>query len=228
MGALAERLGGMVFARKHDDRGTVAPLTPIQDATYVVFDTELTGLKPKKDSIVSIGAVRMRGRSIAVGETFYRLVEPRTTLTGKSVVVHGITPTEAAAWPDIDRLLPEFLEFCKGAVLVGHVVSIDLAFLNSDMKRLYGQPLTHLAVDTFALYRWLSGRERNVCAYYDGSSEDSASLFQLAAYYGISPGEAHNALSDAYVTAQLFQRFLGRLEEQGVRTVRDLIRIGRP
>ena len=222
----------MVFAWKNEDRGrrteAVDLLTSLKDATYVVFDTELTGLKPKKDSIVSIGAVRMRGGTIAVGDSFYRLVEPRTTLTGESVVVHGITPTEAAAWPDIETLLPEFLEFCRGAVLVGHVVSIDLAFLNNDMKRLYGQPLANLAVDTFALYRWLSGRERNVCAYYDGSSEDSASLFQLAAYYGITVGEAHNALSDAYVTAQLFQRFLGKLAAQGVTTLRDLIRIGRP
>ena len=222
----------MVAAWKHDDRsGADQPvdlLTPVLDASYVVFDTELTGLKPKKDSIVSIGAVRMRGRTLSVGDTFYRLVEPRTTLTGKSVVVHGITPTEAAEWPGIDALLPEFLAFCRGAVLVGHVVSIDLAFLNSDMKRLYGAPLANPAVDTFAVYRWLSSRERNVCAYYDGSAEDNASLFQLAKYYGIEAGEAHNALSDAYVTAQLFQRFLGRLAEQGITTLRDLVRIGRP
>lgn len=222
----------MVAAWKSDERdgqeGAIDLLAPVLEAPYVVFDTELTGLKPKKDSIVSIGAVRMRGRALSVGDTFYRLVEPRTTLTGKSVVVHGITPTEAAAWPDIDTLLPEFLEFCKGCVLVGHVVSIDLAFLNSDMKRLYGAPLENPAVDTFALYRWLCNRERNACAYYDGSSEDNASLFALAKYYGIGVSEAHNALSDAYVTAQLFQRFLGKLAEQGITTLKDLIRIGRP
>lgn len=203
-------------------------LTPALEAHYVVFDTELTGLKPKKDSIVSIGAVRMRGRKIAVGDAFYRLVEPRTALTGKSVVVHGITPTEAAKWPDIDALLPEFLEFCRGAVLVGHVVSIDLAFLNSDIRRLYGDPLANPAVDTFTLNRWLCNRERNACAYYDGSAEDTASLFQLARQYGIPVSDAHNALGDAYVTAQVFQRFLGKLAEQGITTVRDLIRIGRP
>lgn len=201
--------------------------TPLDQAAFTVFDTELTGLKPKKDSIVSIGAVRMRGKAILLGETYYRLVEPRTTLTGESVVVHGITPTEAASWPGIDTLLPEFLDYCGDSVLVGHVVSIDLSFLNQDMKRLYGQPLANQAVDTFAVYQWLRRRDEQACAYHEGMAEDT-SLFGLARRHAISVGEAHNALSDAYVTAQLFQRFLAGLEQQGIRTLRDLLRIGKP
>lgn len=201
--------------------------TPLSQAAFVVFDTELTGLKPKKDSIVSIGAVRMRGQSILLGDTYYRLVEPRTTLTGRSVVVHGITPTEASAWPGIETLLPEFLDYCGDSVLVGHVVSIDLGFLNQDMKRLYGQPLANPAVDTFALYQWLRKRDEQACSYHEGMAEDT-SLFGLARRHGIGVAEAHNALSDAYVTAQLFQRFLAGLAQQGIRTLGDLLRIGKP
>ncbi len=201
--------------------------TPVDEARYVVFDTELTGLKPKKDSIVSIGAVRMTGGRIDAGDVYYRLVEPRTELTGRSVVIHGITPSDAAQWPDIDTLLPEFVEFCRSSVLVGHVVSIDLAFLSQEAKRVLGAALENPVVDTFALYRWLRKREDNTCAYYDGNGEDAA-LYALAERYQISVDSAHNALSDAFVTAQLFQRFLTQLPGLGIRTVRDLLRIAVP
>ena len=154
-------------------------------------------------------------------------MEPRTELTGRSIVIHGIMPSEVAQWPDIDTLLPEFVDFCGDSVLVGHVVSIDLAFLNQEVKRILGAPLINPAVDTFALYRWLRNREDNICAYYDGTAENAA-LYALAERYHISVGSAHNALSDAYVTAQLFQRFLALLPGLGIRTVRDLLRIAVP
>lgn len=201
--------------------------TPVEQASYVVFDTELTGLKPRKDSIVSIGAIRMTGGTISLGETYYRIVEPRTSLTGKSVVVHGITPTEAAEWPGIETLLPEFLAFCGNSILVGHVVSIDLSFINKDMKRMYGHSIANPAVDTVAIYQWIQKQEQKTCAYFAGSPDDTG-LYALARCYGVSTGEAHNALGDAYVTAQLFQRFLGMLPQHGVRTLEDLLRIGRP
>lgn len=205
----------------------IDPDTPLNQAPYVIFDTELTGLKPKKDSIVSIGAVKMEGNRINLGDTYYRLVEPRTKLTGSSVVIHGITPTEVSTWPSIDRLLPEFLDYCGSAIAVGHVVSIDLTFLNHDMKRIYGAPFPNPAVDTYALYRWLRKKEEQVCSYYDAVA-DISSLYALAEKYGISVNGAHNALSDAFVTAQLFQRFLSMLPQYGIATVGDLIRIGRP
>lgn len=201
--------------------------TPVEEARYVVFDTELTGLKPKKDSIVSIGAVTMSGSRIEAGNIYYRLVAPRTELTGRSVVVHGLTPSEVSEWPAIDTLLPEFLDFCRDSVLVGHVVSIDLAFLNIEMKRLLGAPLANPAVDTFGIYQWLRKKENNSCAYY-GGEPDQATLYALAKQYDIAVDSAHNALSDAFITAQLFQRFLTMLPRMGVRTVGDLIRVGRP
>ena len=132
----------------------------LRNANFVVFDTELTGLKAKKDSIVSIGAVKVRGGRILLGETFYGQVDPRTALTAGSVIIHGITPTEAAGSPRIDTLLPQFLEFCDDSLMAGHVVSIDLQFLNREMKELYGKPLRNRVVDTYKLYDWISCQER--------------------------------------------------------------------
>src|SRR5512141_25937 len=107
-----------LFERK-EKKQTINPLTPIIGVPYVVVDTELTGLDETKDSIVSIGAVRMTGGSIHVGETFYRLVSPRTELSAGSVVIHEITPSDVMMKPGIDTVLAEFLQVCGDAVLVG-------------------------------------------------------------------------------------------------------------
>jgi DNA polymerase-3 subunit epsilon len=133
---------------------------PARDARFVVFDTELTGLDEKSDSIVSIGAVRMTGTSIQVGESFYRVVNPEKELTKTSVVIHGITPSEVVRKPYIDEALYEFLSFAGDGILVGHFVSIDLSFMNREMNRILGYPLRNPAVDTFSLHEWLKARSR--------------------------------------------------------------------
>lgn len=210
------------FADRQRRRSTL-----VGDTDYVVFDTELTGLSPGKDSIVSIGAVKMSGGRIQLGDYFSRMVEPRTELTGRSVVIHEITPTEASACPGIEAVLPEFLDFCRDRVLVGHFVSMDLRFLNEELERLYGRKMDNPAVDTGKLYAWLTAREGGHCAFHGGECGDM-DLFSLAKKYRIPVRKAHDALDDAYVTAQLFQRFLRALPEHGVKTIDDLLRAGRP
>lgn len=200
---------------------------PIREGSYVVFDTELTGLKIKKDSIVSIGAVRIRNGRIDLGDLFYRVVEPETKLTGQSIVIHGITPAEAAAAPNIGVLLPEFLDFCGDSIMVGHMVSIDIGFINKEMARLYGSRLKNPAVDTYSIYRRIRQAEERACAFHEGRSEN-ADLFTLAKKYEIPVTDAHNALNDAFITAQLFQRFLSVLPKFGVSTVRELLKTGSP
>ncbi len=203
-----------------------SPDTPIGEIEFVVFDTELTGLDRCKDSIVSVGALTMTGTRIDVGKPFYRIVDPRTELTGKSIVIHGITPSETVGAPDIETLLPEFLEFCKDRVMVGHFVAMDIGFVNNDMKRVMGKTLDNPAVDTINLYRHIRQNDGERCAFYDEQHED-ANLFTLAGQYDITVTGAHNALGDAYITAQLFQRFLSILQGRGAKTLKDLLKAGK-
>ena len=83
----------------------------VRDARFVVMDTELTGLDEKKDSIVSIGAVRMTGGTIALGNPFYRLASPRTELKADSVCIHEIMPSDCVEQPGIEAVLDEFLDY---------------------------------------------------------------------------------------------------------------------
>jgi len=207
--------------------GCPAPETAIAEVPYVVFDTELTGLQSRSDSIVSIGALKMAGPRILVGETFNRIVRPRTELTGKSVLIHGITPAETLQRPTFASLLPEFTAFCQGSVLVGHAVSIDLSFINAETPASSGEALPNPAVDTMAIRRYLKGRTSDRCAFHEGGPE-RADLFSLAREHGIPMSREHNALYDAYITAQLFQRYLAILPGFGIRTLGDLLKIGKP
>lgn len=199
---------------------------PISEARYVVLDTELTGLDERKDGIVSIGAVRMQGGRIELGGTFHELVNPTAVLDGRSVVIHGIMPSQLEAKPPIDGVLGSFLDYVAGAVMVGHCLSVDLAFLNREARRLTGAPFRNRAVDTLSLYGWLRQRQVDHPAFSEPFP--GLSLFDLAGAFEIPVQEGHTALGDAYMTAQLFQRFLPLLAMAGVTDLAGLIRVGDP
>jgi len=200
--------------------------TLMTEAQFAVVDLELTGLEEKKDSIVSIGAVRMRGGVIDLGNTFYRLVSPRTELKASSVVIHEITPSEVAEEPSIDSVISEFLDYCGDAVLVGHFVDIDLGFLNRELKRIRGKKLANPAIDTMSIYEWL--RKRNKSGSCTATLFSGYRLYDIVKCYGIPVNGAHNALMDAFTTAQLLQRFLPLLKEAGAKDIGDLLTIGIP
>jgi DNA polymerase-3 subunit epsilon len=200
--------------------------TPVEDAAFVVIDTELTGLDGKKDSIVSVGAVRMRGGRISLGDPFYRLIKPQAALTRESVIIHGITPSDLAEERDSAAVLAEFIGYCGTAVVVGHCVAIDVEFINRELKRVLGPRLPDRVLDTAELYAWMGKRQLLDRCFASPPREPG--LYRLARCLDIQVAEAHNALVDAFTSAQLFQRFLPLLSESGITTVGELLRIGDP
>jgi DNA polymerase-3 subunit epsilon len=143
------------------------------------------------------------------------------------VIVHGITPGETRESPDIRDVLPEFEAFCAESILVGHAVSIDLEFLAEEAGRHGIPPIASPAVDTMALHRFVCRRTEERCAFHD-KEPGPMDLYTLARERGIPVNRPHDALSDAYLTAQLFQQFLAALPAHGVRTVGELLEIGQP
>lgn len=199
---------------------------PITGARYVAIDTELTGLDEKKDAIVSLGAVRMTGGTLHLGETFYRLVNPGTGITAESVVIHEITPQDVRGQPGIETALRDLLFFCGRDVLVGHFAAIDLGFLRRDARRITGEPLENPVIDTFSIYTWLRRRMQTAACF--AGPEKGVALYDIARCFHLVVEEAHNAVQDAFLTAQLLQRFLPLLQDAGVTDVGDLLRIGAP
>jgi DNA polymerase-3 subunit epsilon len=216
---------GLFSRRRHRPEQEIL----IQECPFVVLDTELTGLDTRRDSIVSIGAVRMQGLRIDLSNTFTRLVRPETVLSHESILIHGITPSEVAGQPGIGSVLSDFSAFCSGDILVGFCIAIDMAFLNKRMKASPGGPLKNPVADIYRMYEWLRKR-------FDRQGEGQrkfpvltgAGLYEMARLFDIPFSTGHDALTDAFLTAQIFQRVLYLLTDEGILIVKDLLDIADP
>ena len=206
--------------------GAIRKDTPVSKCPFVVFDSELSGLDPHNDFIVSIGAIKMTGATMHISREFYRLVRPAGPMTTRCVEIHGITPGELEEKESLDSVLTDFFGFIKDAVLVGHFVNIDMKFLHTAVKQAFRAKLANPAVDTHDIHNWLYANGVEFRKHYPGGPAKT-DLFSVADRYGITIDTAHNALGDAFITARLFQIFLHFLQAEGVRTLSDLFDIGR-
>ena len=194
---------------------------PLAETRFVVFDAEMTGLDLAHDRIISLGAIRMQGAEIRLGETFSELVDPGRALEGSNVLIHRLTPDRLAGRRSIEEAGRALHEFCAGDVLVGHCVRLDLNFLRRALPAEIA-PAAPRIVDTAAVARWLAQqRERflNGPAVREGAGSN---LFELARSLGIDVTHPHDALHDAYVTAQVWQRLIPQLAEFRIRRLLDL------
>ncbi len=214
------------FRFRKKDTLQIEKQLPVTDAHYTVIDTELTGLNERKDSIVSIGAVKMTGIKIELGKTFHQLIKPRAPLKPESIVIHGITPSDVQEQPDSATVLSGFLQFCEHDILIGHCVSIDLSFLNREMKKTLGFSLPNPVLDTFSLYAWLKKKGPPHDCF--ASTPQDCALYEISKCFGIPVRGAHDALMDSFITAQLFQRFLPILMEAEITQIEKLLEIGTP
>ncbi len=184
----------------------------IEDLTYVVFDTETTGLTPHKDELVQIGAVRVVKGKIVEGERLEMFVNPGRPIPPASTRVHGITDDMVAGAPDAATAVSRFHEFVRGAVIVAHNAPFDMAFLHRHGKTL-GLDWDHPMLDTVLL-----------SAVVFGDSEKHT-LDALCARLGVTIPEdlRHTALGDAQATAEALCRMLPILASRGYRTFSDVI-----
>jgi DNA polymerase-3 subunit epsilon len=200
---------------------------PLTETAFVAFDTELTGLDFKNDSIISLGAVKLQGGRVLPAKTYYSLIKPDCELKYQSVIVHEITNSDLQDARDIQVVMEEFIDFIGDAVLLGHFVHIDLNFVNRALKKNFGCTLQNPAADTSTLHDWLADNAPRMAKHFHGHTTKT-DLFSLAKKYGIPITKSHNAFEDAYITAQLFQRFLCFLPERGVKTLKELLAVARP
>ncbi|GAB6177061.1 hypothetical protein JCM16814_19520 [Desulfobaculum senezii] len=198
---------------------------PLTDYTFTVLDTELTGLSPRTDEIVSIGAVKVRDLSITA-DSFYSLVAPRGGVPKVSTMVHRITPEMLRGAPRLRQTFPRLMEFLGDSLLVGHNIGLDMSFLNRAARDILGGRLRIPCVDTMRLAQVY---ERECWEnYYDQfDSRVSYQLGDLSASYGLPAFDQHNALYDAMQTAYLFLFLVKKLKSGGIETLRDVYLAGR-
>ncbi len=185
--------------------------TPLRDTTFVVVDLETTGSAPGEDAITEIGAVKIRGGEV-IGE-LSTLVDPGRSMPPYIVELTGITTAMLIGAPRIERVLPSFLEFARGAVLVAHNAPFDIGFLKAATARceLPWPPFQVLC--TVKLARRVLGRDE----------APSVKLSALAALFDVSTKPTHRALDDARATVDVLHGLIERVGNLGVHSYAELV-----
>ena len=117
---------------------------------YVALDLEMTGLSPRKDAILEIGAVKVR--DMEVTETYTAMVNPGFPVPEHVTELTGITTEMAQQGREIHTVLPEFLKFCGQSVILGHNIGFDFGFLQQNAANM-GKTFPDMAIDTLAIAR---------------------------------------------------------------------------
>jgi DNA polymerase III epsilon subunit family exonuclease len=191
------------------------PDLPLEEARFIAFDTETTGLYPVVGRLLEIGATcfRLDGEEIAV---FEQLIDPETEIPADAQAVNHITDEMVRGQPTISEVMPGFIDFLGDTdhLLLAHNAPFDLGFIGVAMVRLGIALPRHMVFDTLAVAKSLAPGLR------------SYSLEPLSIMLGATGGQSHRALSDARLAADVFRSLLKRDPE--ARTLADLARVARP
>ena len=175
--------------------------------SFVVFDIETTGFSPVDNRIIEIGAVRVSDGVIK--DKFSAFVNPKTPIPFEIQNLTHITDNMVIGEPEIDIILPKFLEFIGDDALVAHNANFDMSFIMENCKRL-GIEKEFTYVDTVAISRSLI------------TKLTKHNLDALVKELGIQLSNHHRAVDDAQATAEIFERFVKMLENKGVTTLKEL------
>ncbi len=174
---------------------------------YVVFDIETTGFSPEKNRIIEIGAVKVEDGRIT--DRFSTFVNPDVPIPFEIEKLTGINDSMVLDYPQIDVILPKFLEFCQDAVMVAHNAAFDIGFITHYAKE-QGLDFAPTVLDTVALARVLLP---NLSRY---------KLDTVAKAVNVSLENHHRAVDDAQATAEIFVEFVRRFRARDIETLEEL------
>jgi DNA polymerase III epsilon subunit family exonuclease len=193
--------------------GRADPL--LEEAEFVVFDLETTGLSAARCRICEVGAVRVR--ALEPVDSFQSLVNPGVALPEPVARLTGLREQELRHAPSISTVLRRFLTFAGDELLVAHNARFDQRFLERQLLLRHGRRLSEPPLCTAALARrLLESRLRRV------------GLASLANFFGVPTRPCHRALPDAEATAQVLIHLIGLAQELGARRLSELRTLAAP
>ena len=182
------------------------------EETYVVFDLETTGLSAVNNRIIEIGAVKVEKGKIT--DRFSTFVNPKEPIPFQIEQLTSISDEMVLDAPVIEEVLPEFLQFCEGAVLIAHNASFDAGFIEENCRRM-DIPTDFTVGDTVAMARILL------------PNLGKMKLDNVAKALNIPLGHHHRAVDDAACTADIFVKFLEMFRERDVTDLDQINELGR-
>lgn len=179
--------------------------TPLDAARWVAVDCETSGLDMKRDRLLSVGAVKVTGPRIEVGQRFHSLVKQAAPSASANILVHGIGGDAQVGGRAQDEVVRELEGFVAEATLVGFH-----AFFDAEVLRRHGFR---------ARSRWLDVAELAPAVFPDRKARQ---LEDWLAEFGIAAQDRHDALGDAFSTAQLLLVLIAEAKRQGAASVEEL------
>lgn len=193
-----------------DDSGVIvrAPDDEPLERTYVVLDIETTGLKPGRDRIIEVAAVKLCNGKIL--DEFETLVDPECKIPPESTKIHNIRDDMVAGKPKIAEVIQQVCAFCEGHVVCAHNAEFDLSFLRIAARE-NGLEMPQTVLDTLALSRAVLPELKRY------------KLDVVCKKLGVTLDTHHRALFDTRATAQMMAILLDMaVQQQGVTTLREL------
>ncbi|UFT99659.1 3'-5' exoribonuclease [Radiobacillus kanasensis] len=184
---------------------------PFDQLPVVVFDIETTGFYPDKgDSILSIGAVRMKGEGVLEEETFYSPIYHEDGPSEDIQKLTGLTAEELRSASPIHKVLKEFFHFVKSDTLVAHHSSHEKRFMKHVAWSVLKTSFQHRLIDTSFLMKVIDPQS------------NLHTLDECCEHYGIKIDQRHHALHDAKATAHLWGRCLQLTRERGFSDLKEV------
>jgi DNA polymerase III subunit epsilon len=187
--------------------------TDIERVRFVVLDSETTGLNPRVDRLVTIGAVVVQNREIVLDDAFGALIRVDENTT--SVTVHGVTRDGSRAGVDEAEALERFLDYLGDGVIVGHHIDHDIGTFDAAYERRWGLRMSNRSLDTMDLTLHL---EKDG-AFTGRPPIRRFTLDALCEMFGVIPHDRHTATGDAFITAQVFLRLVPLAARYGRNTL---------
>ena len=181
---------------------------PREDDEVVVLDTETTGLNPKKDTILSIGAVIIRDGRVLMSEAFERFIRPTKAISETSIKIHHLRACDLADAEAPDPVIRDLLDFISNRPIVGYYIGFDHAILSRYTRRLIGCALPNPTVELSSMY-YRRYRKESSYEFVDLKFDtimDALSLPQLG---------KHDALNDAIMSALIYLKLQTMPEYKG-------------
>ena len=169
--------------------------------TFVVFDLETTGFSAEVDRIIEIGAVKIKNGEIV--DNFSKFVNPKIPIPFRIEKLTGINDSMVMKAEPIEKILPEFLEFCGDAVMVAHNAGFDTSFIINNAERL-GIKYDPTIMDTVLLAQFVIPNLHNY------------KLDTLCKHLAVSLENHHRAVDDAQATAYIYLKMVKMLEERDI------------
>lgn len=164
---------------------------------YVVFDTETTGLNPKKDDILSIGAVKIKDNKILTSKTFEVFIKHSGEISSKSIEIHKIRPVDLENAKDLNVAIIEFLEFIGSRPLIGYYLEFDVAMINKYIKPMLGITLPNKIIEVSEIFY-----DREIKFIPQGNID--LRFDTILKKCDIPDMGVHNAVNDAIMTALIY------------------------